>query len=261
MRRLAIVLGAVALLALAVAAFLIRRDPVPLEPPLPSVVAAIGDSITVAVAAGGGPWPHPGRSWSTGDELDSSHYERLVERGTDAERHNFAVPGARMEEAPAQASRAVEAGADYVTLLLGANDACHGTDLTSFERDLQAALSSLEEGLPAVRVLVASIPDVARLVDLFGDHRRATFLWRSFDMCPALLPDVDVEDAREQVRSYNDVLERVCDAHEGCLYDEGAVFEHPFDARDVSRVDFFHPSEQGQRKLAEITWRAGYWSR
>jgi lysophospholipase L1-like esterase len=259
MKRRAIVLAVLA--AVVAGALLLGREPGPPEPPLPSVVAAVGDSITVAVAAGGGPWPHPSRSWSTGNDLSASHYERLVELGADPERHNLAVPGARMEDAVEQAARVVEAGADYVTVLMGANDVCHGTDLTSFERDTRAALARLIEDLPDIRVFVSSIPDIARLVELFGDDRRIIFRWRTFRMCPALLPDADVEDVHERVRAYNAVLERACDEHEACLYDESAVFDHPFTAADVSRIDFFHPSEEGQRKLAEITWRAGYWGR
>jgi hypothetical protein len=43
-----------------------------------------------------------------------------------------------------------------------------------------------------------------------------------------------------------------------CLFDGNAVFDYPFARKDVSRLDFFHPSREGQRVLAEITWQAGY---
>ena len=42
------------------------------------------------------------------------------------------------------------------------------------------------------------------------------------------------------------------------LFDGSAVFDYPFGRKDVSRHDFFRPSREGQRVLAEITWQAGY---
>jgi hypothetical protein len=54
------------------------------------------------------------------------------------------------------------------------------------------------------------------------------------------------------------VLADGCAALVNCLFDGNAVFDYPFARKDVSRLDFFHPSREGQRVLAEITWQAGY---
>jgi hypothetical protein len=43
-----------------------------------------------------------------------------------------------------------------------------------------------------------------------------------------------------------------------CRFDEGAVFEDPFTPEDVSRRDYFHPSPEGQRGLADVTWAATF---
>lgn len=45
-----------------------------------------------------------------------------------------------------------------------------------------------------------------------------------------------------------------------CRYDNGAFFSYQFPASDVSVLDYFHPSLQGQANLANITWGASYWS-
>ena len=98
-------------------------------PALPDSMAAIGDSITQAVdiCCFYGTWP--GHSWSTGYvPLDgiASHYERIRAQNPAIRGHrwNNAVSGAQMADAPGQARRTVDQGAQYVTVLMGANDLC-----------------------------------------------------------------------------------------------------------------------------------------
>ena len=42
-------------------------------------------------------------------------------------------------------------------------------------------------------------------------------------------------------------------------FDGGAVSNYAFTRVDISPVDFFHPSTDGQMHIAEVTWAAGYW--
>jgi len=98
-------------------------------PPLPDSMAAIGDSITQAVdvCCFYGNWPS--HSWSTGAaSLDgiASHYERIRAQNPAIRGHrwNNAVSGAQMADAPGQARTTVGQGAQYVTILMGANDLC-----------------------------------------------------------------------------------------------------------------------------------------
>ena len=79
-------------------------------PPLPSSTAAIGDSITQAfdVCCFYGNWPR--HSWSTGYDGDdgvASHYERIRAQNPAirGRRHNNAVSGAKMANAPARPGR------------------------------------------------------------------------------------------------------------------------------------------------------------
>lgn len=241
-------------------------------PELPDVVAAIGDSITRAA----NPSPsmlgdNPEHSWVTGKDAEdgvTSHVERIAARGEAPAVHNLAVSGARMAGAPAQAARAVETGADYVTILMGANDVCASspermTPLDDFEASLRETMDTIADGLPESRVYVVSIPEVHRLWTVLRDSVVARTVWRTFGICGAMLAegntDADREAVRERNMAFNRVLREVCATYERCLDDGGAVFEDDFDRDAVSSADHFHPSLEGQAALAEVSWSAGYW--
>src|SRR5512132_2399942 len=81
-------------------------------PPLPSSMAAIGDSITRAYDVCCSYGDHPGQSWSTGStsyDGIASHYERIrrVNPAIAGRGYNNAVSGAKMSAAPSQAEKAV----------------------------------------------------------------------------------------------------------------------------------------------------------
>lgn len=235
----------------------------------PRSVGAIGDSITAAVnvspdAIGA----DPTRSWATGtDPSDEvvSHVERIADRLPDEDigAHNAAVGGARTADAPAQARELVAAEPEHVVILLGANDACapDPPPAEALADQLRQALGILDEGLPQTTVHLVSIPDVTRLPELFGEDRRARSVWDRFEVCPAILgaavTDEDRERQRRRIAGYNAAFRDVCASFDRCVDDGGAVFEHRFGPDEVSRADFFHPSEEGQRELAEISWEAG----
>lgn len=230
---------------------------------LPRSIVAVGDSITTAAVPS---LQHlqgsnPQLSWATGTEV-ASHYERLRDALGDAEvtRANVAVPGARMGDAPTQAQRAVESGAEYVTVMLGANDVCAGTDTAEFERSYVRALDVLFEGLPDAEVLVVSIPDVVGLWDLFAGDQRTRAIWDRTGACPEVLSrgadDASRDLARRRWVTYNQILTATCDQRDRCVHDGAAVAEHLLERGEVSTADRFHPSVEGQRRLAEITWNA-----
>src|SRR5207244_3803649 len=84
--------------------------------------------------------------------------------------NSMAALGASITAAdlPGQATQAVTLRPDYVTILIGANDACGPSieDMTTtadFDTQLRAALHTLKSGLPKARILVVSIPDVYRV--------------------------------------------------------------------------------------------------
>ena len=95
----------------------------------PSSMAALGDSLTVGWNACGAFGVCPAGSWSTGTTLNS-HYERILAVNPAINGHAFndAVPGAPMSSLQGQANTAVSQGAQYVTMLMGANDICQSSE-------------------------------------------------------------------------------------------------------------------------------------
>jgi lysophospholipase L1-like esterase len=238
---------------------------------LPSSMAAIGDSITAGTGACI-TYTRCGRqSWSTGESsLVNSHYRRLRadNKAIKGKGHNYAEPGARAADLPPQVDKAVGAKVEYVTLLIGGNDACRATvaDMTpvaDFRHDLDVALRGLKKGLPKALVLVASIPDLNRLWEIGHKEQRAVKVW-SRGTCQSLLAnptstapaDADRRAAvAKRIDAYNSQLAAACKAYgKQCLYDGGAVHRVRFSLDLISRTDFFHPDTDGQEKLADVTY-------
>jgi lysophospholipase L1-like esterase len=243
-------------------------------PPLPRSMAAIGDSMTQAADACCWYGDHPSSSWSSGSaswDGVSSHDERIRALGGAIGGHayNDSVSGARMNTAAAQASRAVAQGAQYVTILMGANDVCTSspstmTSVSTFRQQYQAALATLDAGLPGrARIFVASIPDVYQLWQLYHSDATAQLVWAVAGICQSMLSpsrtEVDRQVVRQRNIDFNTVLQQECARYPRCRFDGNAVFSYPFIRSQVSKLDYFHPSLSGQATLASITWAHSWW--
>lgn len=242
----------------------------------PVTMVALGDSITAGFGSCLALTTCHRNSWSTGEGLRvESVYRRLLaaEPGLRGDTRNLAVPGARVAALPGQAAAAVEARADLVTVLIGANDACRGgidemTPVGQFRTKLDEALGTLRKGRPKARVLVVSIPDLYRLWEIGHTDSRATRAWAR-GICPALLAnatstaEADVRRRaafRDRVRAYNAELSAACRAYGGrCRYDGNAVHRVRFELDLVNRLDYFHPNVAGQNRIAEVAWAAARW--
>ena len=234
----------------------------------PSSIAALGDSITRAFNTGRIPFrDSPSYSWATGTQV-SSPARRLRLRLA----YNDAKDGARMRDLPGQASRAAEQEADHVLILMGANDVCHGgvsamTSVARYRSDFEAGMQILTTRLPDARIHVLSVPDLYRLWQIESGRFLARTAWRFLHPCEALLErprSKAAEDVarrslvRNRVMSFNRVLQDVCAEYVQCSHDGGAVFRTRFDRGDISSRDFFHPSRDGQERLAGVAWRTGF---
>jgi lysophospholipase L1-like esterase len=244
----------------------------------PKSIAATGDSITRAFNTGWLPFTdNPRASWSTGtDDRVQSHYERLIALNPAIAGHayNDARSGARMRDLQAQMLSAASQRAQYVTVLMGGNDACTDseaqmTPVADFRTQFRAAMETLAGRQPQARVLVVSIPDVYRLWQLFKDDWLARTAWATFDICQSMLAEPTSTDAddvarrarvRARIVDYNGVLADVCADYARCRFDGNAVFNYSFSTSDVSHRDYFHPSLSGEAKLAEVTWQVGFWA-
>jgi hypothetical protein len=135
------------------------------------------------------------------------------------------------------------------------------TPVSRFRRQYEQAIKTLIRGLPEATIYVVSIPDVYRLWEILHTDAAATQSWRAFRTCQSLLAESNDEDDRQVVRrrviEFNQVLEDVCVRYGSCRWVGGEVFRYAFDRADVSPLDYFHPSAEGQSRLAEVTWRHG----
>ncbi|MGR4849595.1 SGNH/GDSL hydrolase family protein [Streptomyces sp. LARHCF252] len=244
--------------------------PTPLWDRSPSSVAAVGDSITRGFDACDVLTDCPEASWATGasPEVDSLAV-RLLGRAKAAERSwNYAVTGARMADLSGQMTQAVRRKPQLVTVMAGANDACRAstaamTPVSGFRSDFEDALRTLREALPKAQVFVASVPNLKRLWSQGRNSPLGKQVWQ-LGICPSMLGDADALDSaatlrrdtvQKRVEDYNKVLKEVCAQDKRCRYDGGAVYDYRFGTAQLSRWDYFHPSVNGQARLAEIAYR------
>jgi lysophospholipase L1-like esterase len=243
-------------------------------PPLPSSMAAIGDSITRAYDVCCSYGDHPGQSWSTGStsyDGITSHYERIRQLNPAITGHayNDAVTGAKMAQAPNQASQAVSQGARYVTILMGANDLCTSspssmTSTATFRAQFSQAMATLMAQDRKPYVFVSSIPNLYQLWQVLHTNSLARWAWANFHICQSMLAATNTDTQRQQVvtreLAFNQILADVCAAYARCRWDDKAVYNYRFSASQVSALDFFHPSLSGQAALAQVTWAASWWA-
>jgi lysophospholipase L1-like esterase len=234
--------------------------------PGPASLAAIGDSITTGFDACTVLADCPEVSWATGTDAAVPSVAQLL-GVTDS--WNHAESGAQVADLPAQARLAVAAEPELFTVLIGANDACARTPeamtaVADFRAHFTEAIGVIREELPTAQIFVASIPDLLRLWSEGKEQTMARIAW-GFGICPAMLGDprsVTEEAAarraavHERVGEFNAVLAEVCAADAYCRFDGGAVFDYPFSVEELSEWDWFHPSRQGQRALAELAYAA-----
>jgi lysophospholipase L1-like esterase len=237
---------------------------------LPSSMVALGDSLTAGYGSCLVLTSCPRNSWATGNGTQvNSHYRRIL-RDNPAIRdraRNLARPGVGVSALSGQVDTATNRRADYVTILIGANDACRGdmTSVEEFRDQLDRALAALKRGMPRARLLVVSLPDVYRVWEIGRDNRLARAAWRA-GVCPNLLRDPTSDDAadverrlafRDRVTAYNRQLRSACaDYGSRCRFDDISSFN--FELTMLSAIDFFHPNAAGQTELADQTYPGSF---
>jgi len=248
-------------------------DPGEVPPPVegyPSSMVALGDSLTAAYGSCLAPTSCPRNSWATGDGTQvDSHYRRILKANPAIREHarNLARPGARVSDLRGQATAAVARKADYVTILVGGNDACRGemTSVATFRAEFDAALAGIKKGMPKARVLVVSIPDIYRVWVLGHTNKVAVGVWKS-GICPNLLSnptstaaaDVARRKAfKSRITAYNGQVRAACaDYGPRCRHDN--VVNFAFEFTMLSAIDFFHPNAAGQEALADQTYPGSF---
>jgi lysophospholipase L1-like esterase len=274
-RRIRSLGGSALFVALVIALAMVGLPAGAASPRLPDSMAALGDSITRGFNACGAFVDCPAVSWSTGDGGEvKSHYLRLLARNPEIEGRAFndAASGAKVSDLERQAELAVSQEVDYVTILIGANDACTPTEdamtpVEVFESRLRTGVQALRAGLPQAQILVASIPDLKRLWRIGKDSPAVRGTWMLTGVCQSMLAnpastapqdEARRDRVRQRVADYNDALRRVCRDNPPCRFDNNAVFEDRFELEQLSTRDYFHPNIDGQQAIADVTYRNGF---
>ncbi len=244
--------------------------PTPLWDRSPSSVAAVGDSITRGFDACTVLSDCPEVSWATGSSasVDSLAVRLLGKTGAARRSWNYAETGARMADLPAQIGQAITRKPQLVTVMVGANDACAAstaamTSVADFRTGFETSLKTLRRSLPKTQVYVSSVPNLKRLWSQGRTNPLGKQIWK-LGICPSMLADADALDSaaterrdtvQDRVEAYNKVLEQVCATDDRCRFDGGAVYDYRFGTDQLSHWDWFHPSTDGQARLAEIAYR------
>jgi lysophospholipase L1-like esterase len=233
-------------------------------------MAAVGDSITRGFDACSVLSDCPEVSWATGSDprVDSLAVRLLGTAGAAERSWNYAVTGARMADLPGQMAQAATRRPELVTVMAGANDACRSsasamTSAADFRAEFQDAMETLRQALPKTQVYVSSVPDLKRLWSQGRGNPLGKQVWK-LGICPSMLGEADSLNSaatlrrgqvQDRVKEYNQVLREVCAKDRRCRFDGGAVFDYRFGTDQLSHWDWFHPSRDGQARLAEIAYR------
>lgn len=236
-----------------------------------TTLGVLGDSISLGVNACEQPGECPAVSWVMG--TDSSVESLATRIGRQTGRRpaiaNGAVSGGTVATLLQSVHAVVAAKPQLVTILIGANDACQPsaasmTGVAEFEHDYGRVLGIVLDALPDARVLALSVPDLYRLWELEQASATASEVWSESGACGALLSgsgtasaaDAERQAVRQRVEDYNRSIARLCSARPRCISDGGAVHAQRFTMAELSDIDYFHPSRQGQKKIARLAWAA-----
>lgn len=215
------------------------------------VVGALGDSITTAFNAKNPQdnWEH---SWATGDAYGHAAKLAALYPQLFVEQHNVAVSGARAVDLRRQVERLVKVEPDYVTLLVGANDLTHGMQLptrslvTGYKAEVGDALARIIAASPRCMIILAGVPNQAQLLELLP-----------FDFDARLIGPLRVMYL-ERWEALNAALADLAQRHAANVRFSAAPALAKFGSEHLSLLDRYHPSPLGQRYLAELTWRDGW---
>jgi len=220
-------------------------------------VAALGDSMTTAFNSGG-EWSQPQNSWATGGLIDS-HVEKIKRAFPDRDVGyiNVAFPGVTSSDLKRQLLIVNRWTVDYATVLMGANDLCAGgVDLDHYQRHMEKTLDSLVSHSPNIKILLSAIPDIKQALEVSRDND-CNLVWKKIlRNCPAVQ---DFNLLSHTWEAMNFILETVALKHKENVIFANDVNERKIEPGDISKVDCFHASVSGQQKLADSTWKLGWY--
>lgn len=255
------------------------------------IMASLGDSITSAVNVALPfersfdlrlihkqfnlhPVVHDKYSWATGDATDrtiASHLSRLRGQG----RGN--VVGINVSKLATESSdlaRQAKLVLDnyvphYVTILSGANDLCEAVNAPEklaerYERNITSVVETFKKKRYGVKILLVGVPNLERIYEVGRNSDYCQALWRTWGFCKTVLgKNADSESRQRVFRAWSDMnykLKQIADRYPNNVKYTSAVAEAKFEDKHVSKIDCFHPSYEGQRAMAEVTWDDGWYA-
>ena len=236
------------------------------------VIGSIGDSVTTANNARS--WgDNEGTNWSTG-HIDrygvKSHYQRLTSflKNQEVIAVNVAASGSTSADIGLQVDALLQNNPNYVTLLVGGNDACSWS--SNYERNLDVFKTRIENAIVklinhnfAIKILLVSVPDMYHLWQL--GRNDCGWLWDLSGACPDLLSSSSTASDRssfvKRLNEINNTFIELQQKYSTHVKHDASVASYKFEKEDVSTKDCFHPSLKGQSKLAEITWGHSWFSK
>jgi hypothetical protein len=247
----------------------------------PTSMAVMGDSISSAYGAEGGPGDYKVDSYATGIFVNSFAVRLAARLGIDPSDYpaaNLAIPGRTMDRIDEQAA-GLSGGTQWV-VLNGLNTELCGSQVdTVAELKSQAwATARVREALAAIkakasgaRIYVVSVPNWYALWAKFKDDSDVSSLWAGdsgagrAQSCPLLFKSGVANSSsrsaiRGRINAYNASLAEACSEVAGCRFDRKAFFNTAFTKGRLSDWDGFHPSVAGQEALAASAWLNSPWS-
>jgi lysophospholipase L1-like esterase len=230
-------------------------------------------------------------SWSTGwrgERPVMSHAARLrylsALEGVSFEAYNASLSGAESDDVRSEQLQELSQWSrtqlkqeypDYVTLLVGANDICADQpqdmkNASHFHSNVEAIVDSVLARSPRSKVLISALPDIEKLRNVAKNAStlggRCEGLWKTIQLCPTLTTLNDPtarKQVADRVREFNEVLSDVTsrgqERHGDRVRFAKDIHSIPFSPNDLA-LDCFHPSDVGQNKLADETWKHTWWS-
>jgi lysophospholipase L1-like esterase len=275
-----------------------RRPPKP-ERLQPTRIHSIGDSITTAFDSNF-ILENPSESWVNGFfgffqqlfgfENVKSHNQRADAAFGVTSNVNGSVNGADMNDMDVQAVSALGSTPFYVTVGLGGNDICQDSASQvpaplDYILDYIDGVFVLDPGIwgqpggltPGATIYTVSVPDIKQLYDvgkdqtgLFGFDCEAIWTTTLIGFpCGSMLSPLNTEQDRLALQAvnlrYNLFLRAVTNAVNNAspnVYWEFtmALWNLQIQGDDISSIDCFHPSSDGQRKASAVTWANGPFS-
>lgn len=201
---------------------------------------AIGDSITSGFNSDGKIFQH---SWATGWGLERPFSETLK-----ADKHfNVALPGATTGMLGYQAAFAAHVQPDYVSILAGVNDVCW-LKPGDILRNIEKVVRSLAPYTAVKQIYIGALPDLRQLYNLRRDTPQCGL--------PKIMCHRYFMGSEEQRRQMdNDILATNRDLAKLQVEYSKVKFvniaDRTYEVTDISESDCFHPSRQGQQRIAD----------